>query len=385
MKRSATQSADVLGNLVAERQKFEQWIAALEEKKASTPAKVYERVHADYTSRLAGVMEELGARSVELESQRKSLRERSSELSEQENALREERAEAELRNMVGEYSPQQWKEVAKTSDAGIAKLVAERSAVEAELENLNRILGGTSGNSSAKPASAAPAPSPAAAPAARQEEAAKAAPAQSVPAQPAARQTPAAGSAPAGASTPAARAPTPSKSVAGTPLGFPGSASAPSSSPITSERPAASAAPRSVPATPLETPPEPASAPGPRPHRPSFDELAFLSSVAPGSGKDKSVPPSNNAAEGSEPKVPAAADGASQSPGAPLRPTRQVNASDVGAVGIENLSSAKNETPSFLKNVPSEQTKTLKCGECNAMNYATEWYCERCGAELSAL
>jgi predicted nucleic acid-binding Zn-ribbon protein len=27
--------------------------------------------------------------------------------------------------------------------------------------------------------------------------------------------------------------------------------------------------------------------------------------------------------------------------------------------------------------------KTLKCPECGTMNYATEWYCERCGGELS--
>jgi hypothetical protein len=32
-----------------------------------------------------------------------------------------------------------------------------------------------------------------------------------------------------------------------------------------------------------------------------------------------------------------------------------------------------------------EQAKTLKCNECGAMNYPTEWYCERCGAELAAL
>jgi hypothetical protein len=30
-----------------------------------------------------------------------------------------------------------------------------------------------------------------------------------------------------------------------------------------------------------------------------------------------------------------------------------------------------------------EQEKTLKCPECGAMNYATEWYCERCGGELA--
>jgi hypothetical protein len=32
-------------------------------------------------------------------------------------------------------------------------------------------------------------------------------------------------------------------------------------------------------------------------------------------------------------------------------------------------------------NVP----KTLKCGECGTLNRPTEWYCERCGAELAAL
>jgi hypothetical protein len=29
--------------------------------------------------------------------------------------------------------------------------------------------------------------------------------------------------------------------------------------------------------------------------------------------------------------------------------------------------------------------RTLKCGECGAMNLPTEWYCDRCGAELAAL
>ena len=36
--------------------------------------------------------------------------------------------------------------------------------------------------------------------------------------------------------------------------------------------------------------------------------------------------------------------------------------------------------PAFLKDVPTEQIKTLKCQECGTMNYPTEWYCERCGA-----
>jgi uncharacterized OB-fold protein len=43
------------------------------------------------------------------------------------------------------------------------------------------------------------------------------------------------------------------------------------------------------------------------------------------------------------------------------------------------------EVPAFLRDVPQEQTKTLRCGDCSAMNFPTEWYCERCGAELAGM
>jgi uncharacterized OB-fold protein len=49
------------------------------------------------------------------------------------------------------------------------------------------------------------------------------------------------------------------------------------------------------------------------------------------------------------------------------------------------LSVTSEEVPAFLKDMPTEQAKTLKCQECGTMNYATEWYCERCGGELAAM
>jgi len=43
----------------------------------------------------------------------------------------------------------------------------------------------------------------------------------------------------------------------------------------------------------------------------------------------------------------------------------------------------------FLKSVADEAAagvaKTLKCGECGTLNRPTEWYCERCGAELAGV
>ena len=54
--------------------------------------------------------------------------------------------------------------------------------------------------------------------------------------------------------------------------------------------------------------------------------------------------------------------------------------------------SPESKTPapsaSEAKDRPSNQgtaPKTLKCGECGTLNRPTEWYCERCGAELATL
>lgn len=44
----------------------------------------------------------------------------------------------------------------------------------------------------------------------------------------------------------------------------------------------------------------------------------------------------------------------------------------------------------IIEEIPANEpkkaaAKTLKCDECGTMNLPTEWYCERCGAELAAL
>ncbi len=55
----------------------------------------------------------------------------------------------------------------------------------------------------------------------------------------------------------------------------------------------------------------------------------------------------------------------------PARPAAVEKASEAPAVGQSR--------PSVINQ------RTLKCGECGAMNLPTEWYCDRCGAELAAL
>lgn len=41
--------------------------------------------------------------------------------------------------------------------------------------------------------------------------------------------------------------------------------------------------------------------------------------------------------------------------------------------------------PEALPDAPDAAARTLRCGECGAMNRPLEWYCEKCGAELTAI
>ena len=84
----------------------------------------------------------------------------------------------------------------------------------------------------------------------------------------------------------------------------------------------------------------------------AFDELAFLRSVT----EDESHGP-----------APARASGAMRAVEEPVK-------------------AKEAETPKSDA-VPraGKSAKSLKCKECGTMNLPTEWYCERCGAELAAL
>ena len=90
-------------------------------------------------------------------------------------------------------------------------------------------------------------------------------------------------------------------------------------------------------------------APKPEPPEPApVDELAFLKSVAPEEARPIGRRTSN-------PGVAA--------PSAPAVQTAMPSVSKAAA-GV---------------------AKTLKCGECGTLNRPTEWYCERCGAELAGI
>jgi hypothetical protein len=108
----------------------------------------------------------------------------------------------------------------------------------------------------------------------------------------------------------------------------------------------------------------------------AFDELEFLRSVT-----DDEAGKPRPRLSGQQPRI-STSDLASPIEDTPIpggEPDLPIlKGSEVGAEGVEPLE-VKQGRPDH------GSAKTVKCGECGAPNLPTEWYCERCGAELAAL
>lgn len=133
-------SLDALNGLLKERQRYEEWLAALEQKRANTSESVFARVQSDYQTRLREVSSKLAERAGELRESIDTLSARLDEISRQELQQREARQEAELRAAVGEYTDKQWKEIGGAWDKELARLVKEKSVLDTQLTELNRIF-----------------------------------------------------------------------------------------------------------------------------------------------------------------------------------------------------------------------------------------------------
>ena len=326
----STNSMDALNALMEERGRYEQWLAQLDARKGNTPTHVFDRVRSDYNNRLTKVLDQLAGRATELQATASTLAEKVAALYADETTLRDERAEAELRAMVGEFSLDHARDVMQRCDEAISSLGAERAHVGAELGRVQEIL------------------------------------------------------------AVAVRPPTP---PAGEELVvIPIESLAP---------PVAAAAPPPPPPPAVQAAPPPAAS-QPAPAASAFDELAFLQSVVdrPAPTHPDFAPPAPEPRQESRPPapppraqivepvdvpVPAAASAA------PVRrnvaPTPVLTSAPLVEKDGQDANSAltPGSIPAFLKDVPTEQIKTLKCQECGTMNYPTEWYCERCGGELAAM
>jgi hypothetical protein len=126
--------------LVGERQRYDDWLTALEAKRAETPTRVFTRVHGDYSARRAAVMEKLQNHLGEIASLADQLDARLGALDSSLSSLEDERAEAMLRTAVGEFDSERWENVRKEVEAKIATISEERAGLLTEVEDVRSLL-----------------------------------------------------------------------------------------------------------------------------------------------------------------------------------------------------------------------------------------------------
>jgi len=333
--------------LMAERRKYESWLETLEARRDSTPERVFTRVHGDYHDRLDAVIQQLKEHTEGLRAELASLTARLSSLDNEQQQRRDERAEAELRAHVGELSPESWRDIANEADKAIDALTARHGELERERLRTRELL-----NEAERPPT----------------------PRDAVPviAPPKAQPSAAPMRAPESVSAPAAEAARPTAEqppVEVTPAVIAAEAKL-------MEQAGAAAADRvDADVTPPPMPRADASrAPAAKPG--TFDELAFLSSVVntPAGAVNTPAFDERGSAAGQGEIVNLSSDQGNALQGAGAR-----TASSPLAMNVSG------NNPLIIKEKMTETAKTLKCAECGAMNYPTEWYCERCGAELASL
>jgi hypothetical protein len=330
-----------------ERRRYEQWLAALNARRAETPKHVFSRVHADYTARLEAVIGRLTGQVEGLRTELTTLATRIATLEEQQHRARDERAEAELRAHVGEMTSDEWERAAEKADVAIAALARQHAEAQEALARTREFLADAE-----RPATPS---APAASVAAR--------PSTDVPLQPPRGTTNVPIQlAPNGQGSPSRLRPLPGRE---------------------------------------EPPPVPDAA---VPKGGGFDELAFLSSVVdPGAATTPREPAAGSAPPAAPKPQPTAArvepvkrpaPPPSRNPFAQRAQDKIINNDGAAGPTIESkkvggrtglAANVSGNNPIVLRDNSNEAAKTLKCGECGAVNYPTEWYCERCGAELASL
>lgn len=301
-----TSPLDAVTRLVEERGKYEQWLDELEQKKDSTPPKVFDRVRQDYIARLQAVIDQLREHTATLQEHAANLVARLRELEANEQEITDELAETELRANVGEITEAEWEATKRKAQREVAKLKEQQETVADDLIRIRDVLSDE--------------------PIEEEEEE------------------------------------TPRTSADFDELEFLKSVVGPTGG------------------TPVSSPKVSSSAAPPRPQTPS--------SGVP----TRSTPSGNTAARrtpsgGSTPPraTPAGAPAAAA-------PPRVSKATEAPAAAAEPPAEKKKPTPEKPDNAlglrssdVAEQPKTLKCAECGTMNYSSEWYCERCGAELAQI
>lgn len=360
MTESRAVSIDEVRSLVAERQRYDDWLTALDARRAETPSRVFDRVHGDYVARRDAVMAQLREHVGSLSSHGNELDGRLSTLEAELATLEDERVEAMLRTAVGEYDDDRWETVRQDVETKIASLGEQRGGLLTEIDEIRTLLS----SASSEPLVTA-----------------VAAPAEDLTIE----ET---------VETDSAR-----------PLFATGDLAAieppvsPEVEPFADVEVAFGGTPDVMSDVRLVTElPElvPASQPMAEPSSTEFDDALAMFADSTGTPD----PTFTRSLEGIEVELDvhgAASMSVPSSPQANTATSTPANSVPVDAGDafddLAFLRSVIDPTPASsspsVSAVPtatpsSEPLKTLRCTECGTMNLPTEWYCERCGGELAA-
>jgi len=322
-------SGNEIESLLADRQRLRGWLDRLDSATDRAPAQVKNRVRADYEGRLAEVVARLRGFSTAISATLDSLRGQRTAYESQHAEIEEARAEAGLRHDVGEYTDEEWNRLEGDANQNLASLSGEIERLTSEINRLDEVY---SLVSPPEPPRREPQPSrPVRETRSEERLDIHVLEREEVTLTPRGRHTTEDNENVVTidpdtlddieAIRPETTRPAPVEAPRFTPK------------PAEPRSPGRDRGPARTIRFPTQQPPAAAE-----PAAPSVDEMTFLKSVT----LDSPASRERSAAE--------------QRPNPAAARARSPNAS-----------------------------KTLKCAECGSMNKPTEWYCERCGAELAAL
>jgi hypothetical protein len=393
--RASQAAFDEVVVLLKERKKYVDWIAALDAKRSQTPDHVYTRVHGDYEARLSEVAEKLASYRGSLGEQKEILVKKLDDLEEQILARQDERSEIELRGQVGELTASALTEALRVADTELDRLTAKHEALEADLNRVAEFFAAAEGKGAIPQRKSNPEAGAfdemsflkSVVGEKEKERPTAEAPARpvEVPAKPVEVPPPAPAPAPpppppAPAPPPPPPPPPPAPSTPTPPPPAPAPAPEPPSVPI-----AASAAAEQPP------PEKPAQEkPAEKETRPDGSVVGEVALEAPPS--PKTMPRQSIAIQMASMTIEPGTESKSRGgdlgiikTGDELPPSILADLQPGGGSGKPLAANIASNNPLSLKSAGTSDLKTLKCRECGTMNDPSEWYCEKCGAELSAI
>jgi hypothetical protein len=149
-----------------------------------------------------------------------------------------------------------------------------------------------------------------------------------------------------------------------------------------------------APRTAASASPPPAAVPRPAPKPEVIEQAPFVTHVADPMA-DPAAPPPRTAPQPPTPQPePAAAEVdeltflksvSDEEPRAAPRRTAASGSSSTATSAPPREPEVQAPSPAPSGKAAAAVAKTLKCGDCGTLNRPTEWYCERCGAELAGV